>query len=174
MFSGVRIAKNGLSNFYWKNVFLSNAPTRAVWLHETVFDVPGCTVNEIAMRSVREESWTRCHRALYAHCCALDDECAARISSARSRRYAALLVALSYARFVVSYPFCSRGFVGDKLARRTGHRFSSQRYGWRTRTAGLQPTKELRFPSMRRHLPHCHLRSSQLPSASSQHLARPP
>ena len=44
----------------------------------------------------------------------------------------------------------------EKLACRTGHRLSSQRYGWRTRTAGLQPTKELRLPSMRRHLPHCH------------------
>ena len=113
------------------------------------------------------------HRALYAHCCALDDECAARISSARSRRCAALLVALSYARFVVSYPFCSRGFVGDKLARRTGLATGFQASG----TGGAPvPRACNRQKSCDSHLcgaiRRTAIRPSQLPSASSQHLAR--
>ena len=45
------IAQNGLNDFDCKRLFLSNAPTLAVWLRGSSFDVLGLTRNEITFQA---------------------------------------------------------------------------------------------------------------------------
>ena len=131
----------------------SNAPTHALWLHNSIFDVLVPPSNEIALTSKREESLPRCPRVFCAHACALGDECAARASSARPRRYAAYCVACSNRSAVTSHSFFSRGLLRDKLARRSDQRISCQLHGSRTRAEALEPAKQPHFPHKRRDRP---------------------
>ena len=137
-------------DFDWKKLFLSNAPTLAFWLRGSKIDALGLTVSEITWPSACEESWPRCPSAYCAYSCALGDECAERVCSARSRRYARLCRACSNRNAPSCQAFCSRARGSDSLAHRIHQRTSSQLYGWRTRTAGLKAAKLETVP----HVPH--------------------
>ena len=65
IFRGI-IGQNGLNDFDCKKFFLSNAPTLAVWLRGSSFDVRGLTSDEITLSSACEESLPRCPRAYCA------------------------------------------------------------------------------------------------------------
>ena len=138
--------KNGLSEFDWNFFFLSNAPTLVFWLRDSKIDVLGLTVGEITWPSACEESWPRCPSAFCAYSCALGDECAERVCSARSRRYARLCRACSNRNAPSFQAFCSPARGNDSLAHRIHQRTSSQLYGWRTRTASLKAAKLVHFP----------------------------
>ena len=79
--------------------------------------------------------------AYCAYSCALGDECAERVCSARSRRYARLCRACSNRNAPSFQAFCSPARGNDSLAHRIHQRISSQLYGWRTRTASLKAAK---------------------------------
>ena len=128
--------------------FVSNAPTLAFWLRDSKIDVLGPTVGEITWPSACEESWPRCPRAFCAYSCALGDECAARASSARSRRCARLCWACSLRNVRSCQAFCFWARGGFSLAHRIHQGTSSRLYGWRTRTASLKAAKLEAFPQL--------------------------
>ena len=110
----------------------------------------------------REESWRRCPRAFCAHCCALGDECAERVCSARSRRYARLCRACSNRNAPSFQAFCCPARGNDSLAHRIHQRTSSQLYGRAARTASLKAAKLVHFP----HVPQGAAQSSSRGPAS--------
>ena len=91
--------------------------------------------------SACEESRPRCPSAFCADSCALGDECAERVCSARSRRYARLCRACSNRNAPSCQAFCSQVIGGDSLADPIHQRTSSQLYGRAARTASLKTAK---------------------------------